>query len=182
MKSCLIVIDAQQSFRHRSYFTERDLAPYLAAQNALIRDCVAAGVPIVRVLHVDGPEEATNPFARASGNVRPLEGLADFEAAAHFVKHRHSALVGTGLDVWLTRHGISRLTIFYIVVGAIYFMNTPAATNTNTTTIDRTVSRIEQVPAPAQPAPIIVQTPAPAEPATTDSDTVVAQPAPATQP
>jgi len=111
MKPCLIVIDAQQSFRHRSYFTERDLAPYLAAQNALIRGCAAAGVPIVRVLHVDGPEEATNPFARASGNVRPLEGLADFEAAAHFVKHRHSALVGTGLDVWLTRQGIGRLIV-----------------------------------------------------------------------
>ncbi len=35
-----------------------------------------------------------------------------------------------------------------IVVAAIYFMNSPAQTNTNTTTsVDRTVSRIEQVPA-----------------------------------
>ena len=25
MKSCLVVIDAQESFRHRPYFTERDL-------------------------------------------------------------------------------------------------------------------------------------------------------------
>ncbi|RZL92624.1 MAG: isochorismatase family protein [Variovorax sp.] len=111
MKSCLIVIDVQRSFRHRPYFTERDLAPYLTAQNALIQGCVAAGVPIVRVLHVDGPEEARNPFARASGHVRPLDGLADFEAAAHFVKHRHSALVGTGLDVWLTQQGIRRLIV-----------------------------------------------------------------------
>ena len=34
-----------------------------------------------------------------------------FDAAATFVKHRHSALVGTGLDVWLTQHGIQRLIV-----------------------------------------------------------------------
>ncbi|MBV8621733.1 MAG: isochorismatase family protein, partial [Curvibacter sp.] len=43
--------------------------------------------------------------------VRPLAGLREFEAAATFVKNRHSALVGTGLDVWLTQHGIGRLII-----------------------------------------------------------------------
>ena len=39
----------------------------------------------------------------------PLEGLADFTPAATFIKGRHSALVGTGLDVWLTQQGIGRL-------------------------------------------------------------------------
>ena len=111
MKSCLIVIDVQQSFRHRPYSTERDMAPYLAAQNALIEGCVAAGVPVVRVLHNEGPEVAGNPFALASGQVRPLEGLVDFEPAASFLKRRHSALVGTGLDVWLTQNGIGRLIV-----------------------------------------------------------------------
>jgi nicotinamidase-related amidase len=43
--------------------------------------------------------------------VVPLKGLADFVAAATFIKHRHSALVGTGLDVWLTSQGIGRLII-----------------------------------------------------------------------
>jgi len=111
MKTCLIVIDAQESFRHRPYFDERALAPYLARQNALIRGCVAAGLPVLRVLHHDGPELASNPFALASGHVRPLDGLADFEPAATFLKQRHSALVGTGLDVWLTRNGIGRLIV-----------------------------------------------------------------------
>jgi len=111
MKTCLLVIDVQESFRHRPFFTEADLPAYLAAQNALIAGCVAAGVPVVRVLHSDGPEVAGNPFALASGHVRPLDGLVDFDAAATFVKHRHSALVGTGLDVWLTRHGIGRLIV-----------------------------------------------------------------------
>ncbi len=111
MNTCLLVIDAQESFRHRTYFAAERAAPYLAAQNALIQGCVAEGIPIVRVLHSDGPEHAGNPFARSSGLVRPLEGLAVFEPAAEFVKTRHSALVGTGLDVWLTRHGVRKLIV-----------------------------------------------------------------------
>ena len=111
MKTCLIVIDVQESFRHRPYFRTDTLPAYLAAQNALVQGCVAAGVPVLRVLHSDGPEQADNPFAHASGHVRPLEGLVDFPAAATFTKSRHSALVGTGLDVWLTRHGITRLIV-----------------------------------------------------------------------
>ena len=69
------------------------------------------GLPIVRVLHSDGPPSADNPFAHASGHVRPLDGLAEFSAAASFTKSRHSALVGTGLDVWLTQNGIGRLIV-----------------------------------------------------------------------
>eukprot|EP01030_Chromulinospumella_sphaerica_P003294 gene3294-3222_t len=111
MKTCLIVIDVQESFRHRPFFTERDLPAYLQAQNALIDGCVAQGIPVLRVFHSDGPEVAENPFSQASGQVRALDGLAPFDAAATFTKSRHSALVGTGLDVWLTRHGIQRLII-----------------------------------------------------------------------
>ena len=111
MKTCLIVIDVQESFRHRPFFRADSLPAYLAAQNALVQGCVAAGVPVVRVLHSDGPEQTDNPFSQASGQVRPLEGLVDFPAAATFTKSRHSALVGTGLDVWLTRHGITRLIV-----------------------------------------------------------------------
>lgn len=111
MNTCLLVIDAQESFRQRPYFAADRARPYLAAQNALIDGCVRRGIGIVRVLHSDGPEQADNPFARASGLVRPIDGLAGFEAAAEFVKSRHSALVGTGLDVWLIRHGVRRLIV-----------------------------------------------------------------------
>ncbi|MDA8521724.1 cysteine hydrolase family protein [Acidovorax sp. NCPPB 4044] len=111
MKTCLLVIDVQESFRHRPYFAAQDLPAYLAAQNALIEGCAVRGIPVVRVLHRDGPAEASNPFAAESGHVRPLAGLAPFAAAAEFTKHRHSALVGTGLDVWLTRQGIGRLIV-----------------------------------------------------------------------
>ena len=111
MKTCLIVIDAQESFRQRPYFTERDVPAYLAAQNALIAGCDARNIPIVRIYHVDGPKEISNAFAQESGFIQPFKGLADFSAAATFVKSRHSALVGTGLDVWLTQNGIDKINI-----------------------------------------------------------------------
>ncbi|WP_298211911.1 isochorismatase family protein [Acidovorax sp.] len=111
MKTCLIVIDVQESFRHRPYFTAHGLPAYLQAQNALIEGCAAQGIPVVRVFHSDGPEVPENSFSQVSGQVRALDGLAPFAAAATFTKSRHSALVGTGLDVWLTRHGIQRLIV-----------------------------------------------------------------------
>ena len=111
MKTALLVIDVQESFRHRPFFTERDLPAYLAAQNALIAGAQAAGMPIVRIFHVDGPQVPQNPFSLESGAVRPLDGLAPFEAAATFHKSRHSALVGTGLEVWLNRNAIQRLIV-----------------------------------------------------------------------
>jgi nicotinamidase-related amidase len=111
MKNCLIVIDAQESFRHRPYFSERDVAAYLQAQNALIAGFVARSTPVVRVFHVDGPAERSNAFAIESGHVRPLTGLIDFEAAHTVYKRRHSALVGTDLEVWLTEQGVNAITI-----------------------------------------------------------------------
>lgn len=111
MKKCLFVIDVQEPFRHRPCFTKHGLPAYLAAQNALIAGCQAREVPVLRILHSDGPETPDNPFSQTSGHVRPLDGLAEFDAAATLTKSRHSALVGTGLDVWLTRHGITRLIV-----------------------------------------------------------------------
>ena len=111
MRTALIVIDVQESFRHRPYFTERDLPAYLATQNALIEGAAARGVPVVRIFHQAGPDTTDNPFSAASGHVRALDGLAPFDAAVTFTKSRHSALVGTGLDVWLTQQGITRLII-----------------------------------------------------------------------
>ena len=109
--TALLVIDVQESFRHRPFFSAEALPAYLKAQNALIEGCVAAGMPIVRIFHADGPNTPANPFSMSSGHVAPLQGLAPFEAAATFTKSRHSALVGTGLDVWLTRQGIGRLIV-----------------------------------------------------------------------
>lgn len=111
MKTCLLLIDVQESFRQRPYWVEAEATPYLRAQNALVAACRAAAVPVVRIFHVDGPKSADNPFSLESGFVRPLAGLAEVAPAATFTKTRHSALVGTGLDVWLTQNGIGRVIV-----------------------------------------------------------------------
>lgn len=110
MNSCLIVIDAQESFRHRPYYHAAAMDAYLVQQNALIAGCLQRGVPVVRVLHVEA-DAPSNPFTLASGHVRPLDGLVDFAPAFEAHKTRHSALVGTGLDVWLTSQGVRRVII-----------------------------------------------------------------------
>jgi len=111
MSTALLLIDVQQSFKHRPYWSENDLPAFLDASNALISGCMAQRIPIVRVFHTDGPNSADNAFAPASGLIRPLDGLAPLDAALTIEKHRHSALVGTGLSVWLHQHGITRLIV-----------------------------------------------------------------------
>jgi nicotinamidase-related amidase len=111
MKTALILIDVQESFRQRPYWAEEAAKPFLARVNKLIDGCASRGVPIVRILHSDGPPDRSNPFAIESGHVRPLADLAQFDAAAEFLKTRHSALVGTGLSIWLHRQNIGRLIV-----------------------------------------------------------------------
>ncbi|BBE71469.1 isochorismatase family protein [Oharaeibacter diazotrophicus] len=104
--TALVVVDAQESFRHRPYFRADDVPAYVERQQALIEGAVRLGVPVVQVFHV----EDTGPFSEASGFVRPLEPLVIVPDVV-FAKRRHSALVGTGLDVWATRRGIRRLIV-----------------------------------------------------------------------
>jgi nicotinamidase-related amidase len=105
-QAALLVIDAQESFRHRPYWDEAELPRYLERQQALIDGAAARGIPVLQIFHV----EATGVFAPDSGHVRVLEPLA-ISPTAVFHKQRHSALVGSGLDVWLIRHGIGRLIV-----------------------------------------------------------------------
>ena len=111
MQTALLLIDVQQSFRQRPYWSQSGADAFLPQVNALIDGAQSRGVPIVRVFHTDGPDDASNPFAARSELIRPLDGLAPFDAALTVEKHRHSALVGTGLGVWLTQHGIRRVIV-----------------------------------------------------------------------
>jgi nicotinamidase-related amidase len=104
--AALIVIDVQESFRHRPYWRDAGVADFILRQQALIDGAKAAGIPIVQVFHV----EDQGPFAEAGGLVTTLAPIA-IVPDAQFRKRRHSALVGSGLDVWLTRNGIRRLII-----------------------------------------------------------------------
>ena len=111
MHTCLLVIDVQQSFPQRPYWDPALAAPYLEQQNALIQGAVARGIPVLRIFHTDGPDTASNPFAASSPHIRALDGLQDFQAAATFTKHRHSALVDTGLSVWLVENQIHKIIV-----------------------------------------------------------------------
>ena len=104
--TALIVIDVQESFRHRPYWSDADVPAFLARQQALIDGARARGIPVLQVFHV----ENDGVFALASGHVRTMEGLR-IAADAVFHKRSHSALVGSGLDVWLVQHGIRRVIV-----------------------------------------------------------------------
>ena len=111
MKTALLMIDVQESFPQRPYWSQSGADVFLKHVNALVDGAQARGIPIVRVFHTDGPATPANPFAHGSEFVRPLTGLAPFEAALTIEKHRHSALVGTSLGQWLTSHGIRRVIV-----------------------------------------------------------------------
>ena len=111
MQTALLMIDVQESFPQRPYWSQTGADAFLTHVNALIDGAQSRGIPIVRVFHTDGPQSATNPFAHGSEFVRPLTGLAPFEAALTIEKHRHSALVGTPLMNWLIENGIRRVIV-----------------------------------------------------------------------
>lgn len=106
LSSALLVVDAQESFRHRPYWHEHDAAVFAARLQALIDGAKARGIPVVQIFHV----EETGPFALASGYVTTLAPLV-IDADVVFHKRSHSALVGSGLDVWLTQRGIRRVIV-----------------------------------------------------------------------
>lgn len=110
MRTALLLVDVQQSFKHRPYWTDADVPAFLDRTNALVAGCAARGVPVVRVFHVDD-EPAGNPFSPSSGLIRPLDGLAPYDAAFTILKHRHSALAGTDLAIRLRERGIRRLIV-----------------------------------------------------------------------
>jgi len=104
--AALLVIDVQESFRHAPYWSDEDVAPFAERLQALIDGAVARGMPVLQVFHT----APAGHFSLASGHVRTLEPVA-VRPDAVFHKGKHSALVGTGLDVWLTQHGIRRLLV-----------------------------------------------------------------------
>jgi len=104
--TALIVIDVQESFRQRPYWSDADAPAFLAKQQALIDGAKARGIPVVQIFHV----EDEGAFSLASGFVKTMQGLS-IQPDVTFHKRSHSALVGSGLDVWLTQHGIRRLIV-----------------------------------------------------------------------
>jgi len=106
MSQALLVIDVQESFRHTLNWSEDELPFYLQAQNRLIAGARQAGVPVIRIFHVEGDAH----FSLASGLVRCMDG-SDPYADLVIEKHVNSALMEPALPDWLAKHGIRRLII-----------------------------------------------------------------------
>jgi len=104
--TALVVIDVQESFRQRDYWSDADAPAFFDRLQALVDGARAQRMPIVQIFHV----EDSGAFSLASGHVKTLAPLS-IAADTVFHKHRHSALVGSGLPVWLTERGIRRLIV-----------------------------------------------------------------------
>jgi len=104
--AALIMIDAQESFRHRDYWSAADLPAFVDRAQALVNGAKARGIPIAQIFHIGDTEF----FLENSGYVRTLSELS-ITPDAVFKKRRHSALVASGLDVWLIKNGVRRLII-----------------------------------------------------------------------
>jgi nicotinamidase-related amidase len=104
--TALLVVDVQESFRHRPPWTEADLPGFVDRVQALIDGCVAKGIPVVQVFHT----EDAGAFSFASGYITTL---APVSIEPDFLVHKrmHSALAGTPLAGWLTERGIRRLIV-----------------------------------------------------------------------
>lgn len=104
--TALLVIDVQESFRHAPYWSDADVPPFIERLQTLIDGARRRNILIAQVFHL----RENSPFAPDSGFVKTLAPLV-IQPDAVFHKRKHSALVGTGLEVWLTQQGIRRLII-----------------------------------------------------------------------
>jgi nicotinamidase-related amidase len=102
--TALLVIDVQESFRHRPYWRDSDVPAFVERLQTLIDGAKAREIPVIQIFHV----EESGPFSMQSGFLAPLQGVS-ITPDATFYKRSHSALVGSGLDVWLTQHRVGRV-------------------------------------------------------------------------
>jgi nicotinamidase-related amidase len=102
--TALLVIDVQESFRYRPYWQDQDVPAFVERLQALIDGAKDRNIPVVQIFHM----EESGPFSMQSGCLVTLQGVS-LTPDAIFFKRSHSALVGSGLDVWLTKHGIGRV-------------------------------------------------------------------------
>jgi nicotinamidase-related amidase len=105
-RTALLLVDAQQSFQHRPYWSDADAPAFFDRLQALIDGAKARHIPIVQIFHV----EETGAFSLSSGHVKTMSALS-IAPDVIFHKHRHGALIGSGLSVWLTEHGVRHLIV-----------------------------------------------------------------------
>jgi len=115
MSQALLVIDVQESFRHRPYWHAEEVPVFLANVQTLVDRCRARGIPVLQIFHQELTRDPADPFTAESGLVRAMPELS-LEADEVFHKHVHSALFakagdGTTLEAWLRKRGIDEVLI-----------------------------------------------------------------------
>ena len=115
MKQALLVIDVQESFRQRPYFSTEGLPAFIRNVQSLIDRSREQGIAVVQVLHREPGEDRANPFTAASGFVRTMPELA-LRPDAVFHKQVHSAMFATDaaggmLEAWLRARGVEELLV-----------------------------------------------------------------------
>jgi len=105
-RTALLVIDAQQSFEHRPYWNSSEAPVFVDRLQWLVDGAKMRQVPVAQIFHV----EESGAFSLESGYVKTLASLS-IAPDVVFHKQRHSALIGSGLSVWLTERGIQHLIV-----------------------------------------------------------------------
>src|SRR6267378_3864297 len=69
--TALLVIDVQESFRHRPYWRDHHVPLFVQRLRALIDGAEARKIPVLQIFHV----KESGPFSMQSGYVVPLQGV-----------------------------------------------------------------------------------------------------------
>jgi nicotinamidase-related amidase len=67
-RTALLVVDAQESFRQRPYWSDHDVPLFLDRMQALIDGAKARDIPVVQIFHL----EDSGAFSVASGHVKTI--------------------------------------------------------------------------------------------------------------
>lgn len=70
--TALIVVDVQESFRQRPYWSDSEIPLFIERLRSLITGAQSRGIPVIQVFHV----EESGPFSLESGYVVPLRDLS----------------------------------------------------------------------------------------------------------
>lgn len=109
MRSALIVIDVQESFRQRAIWQATSTPDIVERVDRLVGAARARGDLVVWVLHAE-PGTGT-AFDPATGYVRPMAGLVPGPDEPIVTKTSHNAFTTTNLQQLLTSHGIRDVVI-----------------------------------------------------------------------
>jgi len=115
MNQALLVIDVQESFKHRPYWRANELPTFVENVQTLIDRAKARGIPTVQVFHQELEDDPSDPFSKSSGFVKPMVEIA-LKPDAIFHKNVHSAMFGktadyVTLESWLRHKGVGELLV-----------------------------------------------------------------------